>query len=42
MLDVKDFKIRTPLSYAADNGHTEIVEYLLKHGAEVDVPDESG
>ena len=31
-----------PLAYAAYNGHTEIVEYLLKRGAEIDAKTENG
>ena len=29
----------TPLSLASQRGHKDIVEVLLKHGAEVDLPD---
>jgi ankyrin repeat protein len=32
----------SPLSYAAFNGHAEIVEYLLKRGAEIDAKTENG
>ena len=32
----------SPLSYAAYNGHTPIVEYLIKRGAEVDGKTENG
>ena len=28
----------TPLSLASQKGHKDIVEVLLKHGAEVDLP----
>ena len=31
-----------PLSYAAFNGHTTIVDYLLKRGAEIDATTENG
>lgn len=31
-----------PLSYAAYNGHLEVVDYLLKHGAEVNATTENG
>ncbi len=31
-----------PLSYAAFNGHTAIVDYLLKRGAEIDATTQSG
>ena len=31
-----------PLAYAAYNGHTVIVEYLLKRGAEIDAKTENG
>ena len=29
----------TPLSLASQKGHKDIVEVLLNHGAEVDLPD---
>ena len=28
----------TPLHYASQNGHTDIVELLIDHGAVIDVP----
>ena len=28
----------TPLHYASQNGHTDIVELLIDHGAHIDVP----
>jgi ankyrin repeat protein len=31
-----------PLSYAAFNGHTAIVDYLLKRGAEIDAKTQNG
>ena len=31
-----------PLAYAAYNGHMEIVDYLLKHGAAIDATTENG
>ena len=36
-INVKNSSGRTPLHYAADNGHTTIVEYLLTKGAEINV-----
>ena len=35
----KDFNDRTPLSWAAENGHLEIVKLLLKEGVGVDSED---
>ena len=32
----------TPMYIAAANGHTELVEVLLDHGADVNIPDNSG
>ena len=30
---------RTPLHVAAENGHTDVVDILLKHGADVNTQD---
>ena len=30
---------RTPLHYASENGHSEVVQLLLSHGATVDMKD---
>lgn len=32
----------TPLSYASRRGHLACVEYLIKHGAEIDAADYDG
>ncbi len=32
----------SPLAYAAFNGHHDVVDYLLKHGAKVDAKSENG
>ena len=32
----------TPLHYAADEGHTEVVELLIANGADVNAKDENG
>lgn len=32
----------SPLAYAAYNGHAEIADYLLKHGAQIDAKTENG
>jgi len=32
---------RTPLHYAAMKDHSEIVRYLMEHGAKVDIKDKS-
>ncbi|KAH7109488.1 hypothetical protein B0J13DRAFT_663639 [Dactylonectria estremocensis] len=41
-VDAKDRYGRTPLSYAAWNGHMAIVQWLVKSGARVDSKDEIG
>ncbi len=33
---------RTPLMWAAGNGHTDCVEYLIQNGAKLDLKDEDG
>ena len=38
----KDRRQRTPLIWAAEVGHPDCVEYLLKNGAQVDLKDEWG
>lgn len=40
--DAKDLDGRTPLSYAAENGHEVVVGLLLKYGASVDAKDTIG
>lgn len=39
-LDLRDSYGRTPLSYAAENGHKAVVELLLENSAELEVSDE--
>ena len=38
-LDIKDSYSRTPLSWAAENGHEAVVELLLENGAELETRD---
>jgi len=38
-LDSKDRRGRTPLSWAAENGHEAVVKLLLEKGAELDSND---
>ncbi|KAM6527505.1 hypothetical protein FSOLCH5_003571 [Fusarium solani] len=40
--DTKDGDGRTPLSYAAEDGHEAVVRLLLKRGAHTEAPDEKG
>ncbi|KAI1187124.1 ankyrin [Nemania serpens] len=42
LLDAPDGRRRTPLSYAAKKGHSQIVEYLLRRGAGPDPDDTFG
>ncbi|RDW65991.1 hypothetical protein BP6252_09626 [Coleophoma cylindrospora] len=42
MLNGKDSKGRTPLSWAAGGGHVAMIKVLLENGAEVDSKDNSG
>lgn len=37
--DVKDGRGRTPLSYAAENGHEAVVKLLLANNADINLPD---
>ncbi|KXX83103.1 Ankyrin repeat domain-containing protein 50 [Madurella mycetomatis] len=41
-VDARDRYGRTPLSYAAWNGHTTVAEWLVKAGARIDLGDEIG
>ena len=41
-VNLQDKKQRTPLIFAASNGHTETVEYLIGQGAEVNARDSGG
>ena len=38
-LDLKDSYSRTPLSWAAENGHEVVVKLLLEKGAELETKD---
>ena len=40
--NVRDRVWRTPLGWAARNGHRSVASYLLSHGAQVDVKDAQG
>ena len=40
-VNVKDENRATPLHVAAYNGHPEVIEVLLKHGARKDLTDDS-
>ena len=33
---------KTPLHYSAGNGHIDIFEYLLDHGADINIQDYQG
>ena len=35
-VDIEDYDGRTPLSFAANNGHVDCVDVLLVHGANPD------
>ena len=41
-MNVRDQKKRTPLIFAATNGHTPVVGFLISKGAEVNAKDSSG
>ena len=41
-VNVNDQKKRTPLIFAATNGHTSIVEFLISQGADVNAKDSGG
>ena len=42
MVDSEDSYRRTPLSYAAENGHEAVVKLLLEKGAELEPKDKDG
>jgi len=42
LVDLADFKGRTPLSYAAERGNFAISKHLLNRGAKTDAPDFHG
>ena len=41
-INSKDFGNKTPLMYAAEDGATEIIDYLLKNGANINAKDSFG
>jgi ankyrin repeat protein len=41
-LEARDCRGRTPLHWAADNGHLPVVQYLCEQGVDKEVRDEDG
>lgn len=42
VLDHKELLNRTPLYWAASNGFTEIIDYLIDKGCDVNIPSSMG